>query len=538
MPLEQIELIRRVLKGEKLVRPEEAFCIRRSLPHGHVAAVLGMLRKLGLERLIDPRASRKRSLVVAMIVARVLRAASKLATARGLDRVSRTSTLGQLLELGSVSEEQLYAAMDWLLERQGRIERQLARRHLREGTLVLYDLSSSYYTGRCCPLARFGHSRDGKRGFPQIVYGLLCNKEGCPVAIEVFEGNTADPRTLSVQIAKLRQRFGLRRVVIVGDRGVLTEARLREELCEEEGLDWITALRAPAIRRLLSQGEIQRSLFDERDLAEITSPDYPGERLVVCRNPLLADERARKREELLQATERELEKVAQAVRRPKRPLRGKEKIALRVGRVINRYKMAKHFVVQIEDDHFSYCRDEAKIAEEAALDGLYVLRTSVAKEQLDSEETVVAYKRLSRVERAFRSLKTVDLKIRPIHHRLADRVKAHVLLCMLAYYVEWHMRKKLAPLLFNEDDPQQAAAMRSSPVVPAVRSPSARRKAARKKTSDGLPVHSFRGLLEEPATLSCNEVQLAAQPDSEPFQMQTRPTVLQSRAFTLLGVNP
>lgn len=538
LPLEQIEMIRQVLKGRTMVPAEEAFQIRRSLPHGHVAAVLGTLRKLGLERVIDTGNSPLRKLVVAMIVARIIRPGSKLATARGLDRATRSSTLGRELELESVDEEQLYRAMDWLLERQERIERALARRHLSEGTLVLYDLSSSYYTGRCCPLARFGHSRDGKRGFPQIVYGLLCNKEGCPVAIEVFEGNVADPRTLSVQIAKLRERFGLRRVVIVGDRGVLTEARLREELADKEGLQWITALRAAAIQRLLQQGQIQRSLFDEEDLAEITSPDYPGERLVVCRNPLLAEERARNREELLQATERQLERIAQAVRRDRRPLRGKAKIALRVGRVIHRYKMAKHFVVQIEDDSFHYQRNEQGIAEEAALDGLYVLRTSVPQEELDAEQTVVAYKRLSRVERAFRSLKTIDLKVRPIYHRLGTRVRAHVFLCMLAYYVEWHMRERLAPLLFDDEQAEQAAAARRSPVAPAERSRSAQQKAASKTTGDGLPVHSFPTLLDDLATLTSNEVQLATQADSQPFWMQSQPTTLQARALELLGLGP
>lgn len=562
LPRGQIEAIRRVLKGQTLVPVEEAFSILRSLPHGHVAAVLGTLRRLGLESLIDRTGTRQRRLVVAMIVARLLRPGSKLATARALDRASRTSTLGALLQLEAVGQEELYAAMDWLLERQGKIERALARRHLSEGTLVLYDLSSSYYTGRCCPLARHGHSRDGKRGFPQIVYGLLCNGEGCPVAIEVFEGNTADANTLAVQVAKLRQRFGLQRVVIVGDRGVLTSARLREELVGKEGLDWITALRAGSIRKLVEQGAIQMSLFDQHDLAEITSPDYPGERLVVCRNPLLADERARKREELLQATQRQLEKIVQAVQRARRPLRGKERIALWVGRVINRYKMAKHFVLEIEDDHFSYRRDEAKIAEEAALDGLYVLRTSVEAKQLGAEQAVLCYKRLSRVEWAFRSLKTVDLKIRPIHHRLTRRVKAHVFLCMLAYYVQWHMRQKLAPLLFDEDDRQAAAAARRSPVAPAARSASARRKAAEKTTPDHLPVHSFQGLLDELATLTCNEVCLSPRaegrpevaeagacqpgqgassvdrPESEPFLMQSQPTAIQARVFALLGFSP
>jgi len=534
LPLWQIELIRQVLKGQQLAPVEEVLEITRSLPHGHVAATLGTLKKLGLERILAARPSRQRTLVVAMIVARILRPGSKLATARGLSRMTRSNTLAEELGIGSIDEDDLYDAMDWLLAAQGRIEKKLAKRHLEDGSLVLYDLSSSYYTGSHCPLAEFGHNRDGKKGFPQIVYGLLCNREGCPVAIEVFEGNTSDPATLSLQIEKVRRRFSLQRIVVVGDRGVLTEARIREELAGEEGLGWITALRAPAIRKLAEAGAIDRSLFDERDLAEITSPDYPGERLVVCRNPLLADERHRKREKLLQATEQELDKIVAATRRPKRALRGKEKIALRVGKVINRRKVGKHFILDIADERFSYRRDEAKIASEAALDGVYVIRAKVPKEEMTAEKTVSTYKGLSVVERAFRSLKTVDLKVRPIYHRLPDRIRAHVFLCMLAYYVEWHMRRSLAPMLFDDEDRDRAEGLRRSVVAPAVRSARARRKDRTKRTDEGLPVHSFQTLLEDLATLTKNRVHTGG----TEFDLLCRPTPVQVEAFRLLSLTP
>ena len=534
LPIDRIEAIRRVLKGQKLVPIEEAFEIRRSTPHGHAAAVMGTARKLGLERLLAARGSRRRDLVMAMIVARVLDPGSKLATARGLSRHTRSSTLGEMLNLESVGEDELYRAMDWLIERQPSIERKLAKKHLQDGSLVLYDLSSSYYTGRCCSLAKYGHNRDGKRGVPQINYGLLCDRDGCPVAIEVFEGNTADPTTVSTQIAKLRERFGLKRVILVGDRGMLTSARIREELADVEGLDWITALRSESIRKLIGSGAIAPSLFDQRDLAEITSPEFPGERLVVCRNPLLADERVRKRGALLEATEKELDKIVAATRRVKRPLRGKEAIGLRVGKLIDKRKVGKHFVLTIEDDRFAYQRDEAKIAAEAALDGLYVIRTSVEAKEISAEKTVATYKSLSTVERAFRSLKTVDLKIRPIHHRLAGRVRAHVFLCMLAYYVEWHMRRALAPLLFDDDDRPGAEAKRKSVVSPAQRSDSALQKERTKQTPAGQPVHSFRTLLADLATLTNNLVRSKG----VTFHLLTTPTDLQSRAFRLLGLPP
>jgi hypothetical protein len=536
-PDAQVEALRAVLAGATAVaRLEEAFEIVRTRPHGHGAAVLGTLRRLGLERLLDARRSPERDRVVAMVVARVLAPASKLATARGLGPETAVSTLGERLDLGEVEVDDLYAALDWLLARQARIEQALAKRHLAEGTLVLYDVSSTYVEGRRCPLARIGHSRDGRKGTLQIVFGVLCNGEGCPVAVEVYPGHTADPTTLRDQIAKVRRRFGLERVVFVGDRGLLTSARIREELAPVPGLDWISALRAEQVQALAKdQGPLQRSLFDQTDLAEITHPDFPGERLIACFNPLLAAERARKREDLLRATEQELCAIAQATARPQRPLRGADRIGVRVGKVLGRYKMAKHFEIEITESAFRYRRDVAAIAREAALDGIYVIRTSVPSQALGAADAVRAYKDLARVERAFRSLKTIDLHIRPIYHRLADRVRAHVFLCLLAYYVEWHMRKALAPILFDEDDPAAAAERRASIVAPAQRSPSAQRKAQVLRTPDDQPVHSFRTLLADLATLTKNTVQ----PRTEglpPFERLTLPTPLQQRAFDLLGV--
>ena len=514
----------------------DAFEILRSRPHGHVAAVLGCARKLGLEQLLDRRVSRERALAAAMILARILEPRSKLATARSLPSETLTHTLGEELGVGDAAGDELYRAMDWLLKRQDRIERHLAKRHLEDGALVLCDVTSVYFEGSKCPLARLGYSRDGKRGKPQIVFALLCNREGCPVAVEVFRGNTADPGTLGAQLKKLRDRFSLSRVVLVGDRGLLTDARIREEV-GPAGLAWITALRAPAIRKLVGSGDLQLSLFDEQNLAEITSPEFPCERLVVCRNPLLAAERTRKRLDLLAATERELDKVVAATRREQRPLRGKDKIAVRADRALRRYKVGKHFDPECTDDTFSWARNEGRIAEEAALDGIYVIRTNVPADQLPAEDAVRAYKGLSRVERAFRSYKTVDLKVRPVHHRLEGRVRAHVFLCMLAYYVEWHMRRALAPLLFDDDDPAAAGTARTSPVAPARPSPSARAKAGSKRTPDGLPVHSFHTLLADLATLTRNRVQPAAE-GTVAADVLTSPTPLQAKAFRLLGVRP
>jgi hypothetical protein len=530
-PEAKIQALSRVLKDEPLTAPAEAFKIERAWPHGHVAAVLGLARKLGLDRLLPARPARLSKLALAMIVARVLAPAAKLATARQLSAATAAHSLGTVLDLGQVDEDELYQTLDLLLAAQPKIEAQLARRHLDRGGLALYDLTSSYLEGRCCPLARHGYSRDDKRGKLQIVYGLLCAADGCPVAVEVFEGNTADPATLSAQVAKLKTRFKLERVVVVGDRGMITAARIREDL-QPAGLDWVTALRAPQIQAL-AKGPLQLSLFDERDLGEISSPDYPGERLIACRNPALAAERARKREDLLAATEKDLAAIAAAVARRKRPLHGRAKIALRVGAVLNRRKMAKHFVLTIEDDSFCFSRDAAAIAGEAALDGVYVLRTNVPAELLDSTAVVLAYKSLSTVERAFRSLKSVDLEVRPIHHRLADRVRAHVFLCMLAYYLIWHLRRAWAALLFDDDDRPAAAAARPSPIAPARVSPAARRKAASRHTADGHPVHSLHTLLQDLATLTRNLVRFGNAP---PIVMLARPTPLQQLALDKLGI--
>jgi transposase len=533
-PEDRVEALRAVLRGATTIADlEQAFEIARSLPHGHVDAVLGSLRRLGLDRVIASRRSRARDLVVAMIVERVIEPRSKLATARRLDASTASSTLGEVLELGSVTEEELYGAMDWLLERQGRIERRLVDRHLSEGALVLYDLTSSYFEGRCCPLARIGYSRDGKKNHLQITVGLMCDRQGCPVSVEVFEGNVGDPTTFRRQVKKAREEFGLQEVVFVGDRGMITSARIREDLQPVPGMGWITSLRAPQVRKLVEGEILQLSLFDERDLGEIASPDYPGERLIACRNPLLAEKRRRKRDELLTATERELEKIARATRRERRPLRGKDAIGLRVGRVLGRFKMAKHFEIKIEDRSFQYRRNEQGVAQEAALDGIYVVRTNVPDDRMDAENVVRSYKSLSKVERAFRSLKTIDLKLRPIHHYLAKRVRAHVFLCMLAYYVEWHMRGALRPMLFDDEDPEAAEAQRASVVAPARPSPAARAKARRKTTEDAEPVFSFRGLLDHLATQARNRI-VPKLPGAEPFTQLSRPTDVQDRASQLL----
>ena len=536
-PTEIVEGLRTLLKGGKVApADQESIIARRALPHGHVAAVLGTLRNIGLDRMLGPPRNRCRDLVIAMIVARLIAPASKLATARMLDPLTASSSLGEVLGLGPVDEDELYVALDWLGERQEAIEKALARKHLHDGTLVLYDVSSSYLEGRCCELARLGYNRDGKKGKLQIVYGLLCAADGCPVAIEVFEGDSGDPRTLAAQIDKVKKRFALERVALVGDRGMITQARLDAEIAPA-GLDWITALRAPAIRTLVEAGALQMSLFDQRDMAAITSPDYPGERLIVCRNPDLARERTRKREDLLAATEADLAVIAAAVRRARNPLRGEAEIALKVGAVVNRHKVAKHFELSIGDATFSFHRKTEAIAAEAALDGIYVVRTNLPKKLLDDAATVGAYKSLARVERAFRSLKTVDVHLRPIFHWTTPRVRAHVLLCMLAYHVEHHMRARLAPMLYDETDHEAAAAMRASIVAKAERSEAARRKQTTGLTDDGLPVHSFQSLLADLATYARIQATTALN-DKYVFTLHTRPTPIQQRAFELLAVNP
>lgn len=532
-----VEGLRALLKGGTVLPPgQDAITIKRSLPHGHVAAVLGSLRKIGLDRLLGPVGNRCRDLVIAMIVARLIAPVSKLATAKALDPVTAASSLGTVLGLAEVDEDELYAALDWLLERQPQIEAALAKRHLKSGTLVLYDVSSSYLEGRCCELARRGYNRDGKRGKLQIVYGLLCAPDGCPVAIEVFEGDTGDPLTLASQIDKLKRRFDLSHVVLVGDRGMITQARIDEDI-KPAGLDWITALRAPQIRALLDAGAFQLSLFDERDLASITADDYPGERLIVCRNPDLAIARRRKREELLTATERDLAMIQNAVRRASKPLRGEAEIALKVGAVVGKYKMAKHFTLTITDTDFVFARKQDEIEAEARLDGIYVIRTSLPAKALDDAQSVRAYKSLTQVERAIRSIKTVDLHIRPIFHWAAPRVRAHVCLCMLAYHVEWHMRQRLAPMLYDDAEKDLAETLRSSVVAKARRSPSAIEKETHGTTPDGLPVHSFQSLLADLATLAKNTVITALNPKYE-FILHTRPTPIQHKAFDLLGIKP
>jgi hypothetical protein len=535
-PEAKVEALTRVLKGQPppAADLDGAFEITRSLPHGHVAAVLGTARKLGLEELIDPVPSRHRDLVTAMAAAQVIAPDSKLAIARGLQDQTAASSLGAILGLGSCDEDDLYQAMDYLAARQEQIQDALAARHLAGGTLVLYDVSSAAFEGRTCPLGAIGHPKDGVRGRLQIVYGLLTSKDGIPVAIEVFQGNTGDPKTVAAQVTKVKDRFGIEKVVLVGDRGMLTAARLREDV-RPAGLDWITALRAPQVKALVRDGDLQLTLFDSQDLAEITSPDFPGERLVACMNPFLEAERARKRESLLAATEADLGKIAAACTRSRAPLRGRDKIAVRADRVLRRRKVAKHFTVEITDNSIRYARDQDSIAAEAKLDGIYVLRTSVAATDLASSGVVSSYKALAQVERAFRALNT-DLDIRPIRHRNEQRVRAHVFLRMLSYYLAWHMQARLAPLLFADDDKPAAQAARPSPVAPAVRSPRAQAKAATKQTPAAQPVHSFATLLADLATI-CQNTIAPADPALPGFRLVTTPTPLQRHAFDLLGVS-
>ena len=534
-PEAKVDALSRVLKGQPPAAAlDGAFEITRSLPHGHVAAVLGTARQLGLDELIDPVPSRQRDLVVAMAAAQVIAPDSKLAIARGLRDETAASSLGDVLHLGSCDEDDLYAAMDYLQDRQEQIQDALAARHLAGGTLVLYDVSSAAFEGRTCPLGAIGHPKDGVHGRLQIVYGLLTSKDGIPVAIEVFAGNTGDPKTVAAQVTRVKDRFGITRVVLVGDRGMLTAARLREDV-RPAGLDWITALRAPQVKALVRDGDLQLTLFDVADLAEITSPDFPGERLVACMNPFLEAERARKRESLLAATEADLAKIAAACTRARQPLRGKDKIAVRVDRVLSRRKVAKHFTTEITDDSFSYARDQDSIDAEAKLDGIYVLRTSVDANDLDSGEVVSSYKALAQVERAFRAFNT-DLDIRPIRHRTEDRVRAHVFLRMLSYYITWHMQARLASLLFTDDDKPAAQGARPSPVAPAVRSPRALAKAATKQTPGDLPVHSSATLLADLATICLNTI-APADPALPGFRLVTTPTPLQRQAFELLGVS-
>lgn len=531
LPASLIDIIRRSLAGETFVPVSEAFAIERSLPHGHVQAVLGALRRLGVEKLIGSRRCRHRDLVVAMIAERLLHPGSKLATTRSW----QTTTLAEELAVGDATEDELYDALDWLLARQARIEKKLASRHLGEGSVVLYDVSSSYYEGRCCPLARFGHNRDGKKDRPIIVYGVLTDAEGRPVAAGVYAGNTGDPTTVPDQVEKLRLRFGLERVVLVGDRGMLTETQIGK-LKQHPGLGWVSALRAGAIRELADGGALQLSLFDEQNLAEIRSPAYPGERLVACYNPLLAEERKRKRVELLAATEKELARIGKAVaRRKKTPLK-KDEIGLKVGAVVNRFKMGKHFELRIEDGLLRWSRREESIRREAEMDGIYVIRTSEQEgPSWSAADTVRRYKSLAQVERAFRTLKGIDLLVRPIFLRTADHVRAHIFLCLLAYYVEWHMRRSLAPLLFDDEElPEDRK--RRDPVAPAEPSAAANKKKQSRQTADGLPVHSFSTLLADLGTRCRNTCRATSDRSGSTFQLLTAPTPLQTRAVQLLGL--
>lgn len=538
LPAEVIEGLKVLLKGGVAVpSADDVFTVERSLPHGHVAAALGSAMTCGAEDWFAAAPASLRRVLLAMLVARVVSPGSKLATHRMLRDETAAHSLGRVLGVGNIEADDLYRALDWLHQAQPAIEKRLARQHLAGSTLVLYDLTSTWLTGRCCPLAARGHSRDGKRDDPQIVFGLICNADGCPIAVEVFEGNRADPATVSAQVAKLKDRFGIAQIAWVGDRGMITSARIEKDL-KPNGMDWISSLRAPQIALLAQErGPFQPSLFDERNLLEVDSEHFPGERLIVCRNPLLAEERARKRAELLAATETDLAAIATAVVRPRNPLRGEQEIALRVGRVIDRYRMAKHFDLTIADARFTWKRKQAQIDAEAALDGLYVIRTSLLPEQLDTNAAVAAYKSLSRVERAFRSIKTVDLQVRPVFHYSTERVRAHVFLCMLAYYVEWHMRERLKPMLFDDEFIEKAQASKVSAVAKARRSDHAKDKDASKHADDGTPLHSFRTLMQDLGTLAYNITYTALNPKAK-IILTTRPTPLQDKAFKLLGVNP
>ena len=531
-PKDKIERLRRVLKNEPLVHPDQLFLIERSLPHGHVELLLEAIRQLKLPALIDPRPSPKRDRVLAMILQRLLYPASKLATTR----LWHTTTLAEELSLEDTDEDDLYEAMDWLLERQDRIERKLAKRHLAEGDPVLYDVSSSYYEGQTCPLMQFGHNRDGKRDRPIVVYGVLADSMGRPLAVEAYAGNTGDPTTVPDQVEKIRGRFGLERVVLVGDRGLLTETQINH-LKRYPGLGWVSALRHHQIRRLVESEAVQLSLFDERHLAEVRSPDYPGERLIVCHNPLLAEHRRQKREALLTATEEALARIArQVARRTRTPLSATE-IAEKLGRVKNRFQVAKHFRTQIADGSFHYERRTEAIIREAQLDGFYMLRTSEPADRLPTAAVVRRYKDLTRVERAFRSLKTVDLHIRPIRHRVESRVRAHLFLCLLAYYVHWHLRQALAPLLFDDEE-LEAERARRDPVLAAQPSASAKRKKRKRLTEDGLPLQSLETLMAHLGTRARHQCRLPSEPDAPCVQRLTEPTPLQQRAFELIRMFP
>ena len=528
LPDHLIDIIKRSLKGETFVPASDAIRITRTRPHGHVDAVLTMVRKLGLENLIASEPSRQRDLVVAMIAERLVFPSSKLANTRHW----HSTTLAEELHVTDATEDQLYDAMDWLLERQSAIEKKLARRHLTDGALVLYDVTSSYYEGKTCPLARFGHDRDGKTGLPIIVYGALTDADGRPVAVQVYPGNTGDPKTVPDQVETLTKRFGLTRVVLVGDRGMLTQTQI-DVLKKHPGLGWISALRSGSIRRLLADGHLIKSDLETQRLAEITSPEFPGERLVACYNPQLAEQRRQKRQELLAATQADLELLAASVARPTNRPETAAEIGVRVGKIINHYKVAKHFTLTIRDGHLGWARKEDAITKEEMLDGIYVIRTSEPTDRLTSADGVRSYKRLALVEQAFRCVKGIDLLVRPIHHRTADRVRAHILLCLLAYYVEWHLRQAWEPLLFEDED-LAVDRQRRDPVAPARASESARLKKKTHMTADGLPVQSFRTLMAHLGTRGRNTCIVSADPNQTPFHQVTEADALQAEALRLI----
>ena len=536
LPDDIIDNLKLALKGATLSMNEgipNHFEVIRSLPHGHVMAILETIKKLGLDKIISEKSSRIRNLVVAMIVARIINPKSKLATARGFNSETCSQSLGQLLDLEKADEDELYNALDWLLEKQDKIEKHLALKHLESGTLVLYDVTSTYLEGNGCELGKYGYNRDKKKGKTQIVFGLLCSAKGCPIAVEVFEGNTSDGATLSGQIEKVRKGWGIENVVWVSDRGILTNSKIKELVKPIEGLDYITGLTKPQIRKLAEVEVIQLGLFDQVNLVEFESEDYPDERLIACRNPFIAQKNQLQREALLEAVEKELDLIVQATQREKRALKGQDKIALRVGKILNQFKVNKYYNLEITEEGFSYQRKLELIAQETALDGVYVLRTSLESTLMDAATTVKAYKSLSQVEEAFRCYKSIDLKVRPIYHYKGDRVKAHIFLCMLAYYVEWHLKQCLAPLLFEDEEIDDS----SVDVIKANRSESAQSKERKKRNQENFPVHSFRTLLEDLGTICLNTVECTIREGSYRFSKITRPTQLQQKALDLLGVS-
>ena len=536
LPDDVVDNLQLVLKGAKVSMTEtipNSFEVIRSLPHGHVAVILSTIKKLSLDKIISGKSSRNRNLVMAMIIARIINPKSKLATARGFNKQTCSNSLGELLSLEKVDEDELYLALDWLLENQENIENKLAAKHLINGSLVLYDVSSTYLEGTGCELGEYGYNRDKKKGKTQIVFGLLCDLNGCPIAVEVFKGNTKDSSTLVGQIDKVRNRFGIKNIIWVSDRGILTSAQINESVFPVEGLDYITGLTKPQIRQLAEAEAIQLGLFDEVNLVEFESDDYPLERLIACRNPLIAEKNSKQREVLLERVEKELEKIVAATKREKRALKGKDKIAMRVAKVLNKYKVNKYYNLEIEEKKFNYSRKAELIAQKKALDGIYILRTSVKKTVMDTASTVKAYKNLSQVEEAFRCYKSIDLKVRPIYHYKGDRVKAHIFLCMLAYYVEWHLRQRLAPFLFEDEETEN----KYQDIIKANRSEAAKLKDRKKRNKLNLPVHSFRTLLEDLGTICLNKVECSVTSGKYIFSKITRPSQLQQEVLNLLGIS-